>query len=147
MGNLNCVENDIDRKYHQPGSRQRTAVSSTLQNVLNSLALVDIWKYLKPSDSGFTFHCQTCSTRLDRIYCDKSILRKFSNTETQPFVTTDHQSVIASFLPCTNVDKPRREPGVRKFNTSVLLDATFIAEMKNVIEKLAEEPLRKQDIR
>ncbi len=61
MGDFNCVEVDVDRKQHQRGSRQRTAVSNALINLVKGLSLVDIWKSLKHGDPGFTFHCSTCS--------------------------------------------------------------------------------------
>ena len=146
MGDFNCIEKESDKKMHQQVSENRSAVSKALVNMVSAFALIDLWRKLKPNDPGYTFHCSSSSSRLDRIYCEKNILERFSIIETGNFVTGDHQSVTVNFLPDTMLNRRSENRGVWKLNAAILSEESYVEEIKKVIEKSAKNPMRKQDV-
>ncbi|EFX64087.1 hypothetical protein DAPPUDRAFT_267098 [Daphnia pulex] len=80
-------------------------VSKTLkvQSHTGGLELVDVWKALRPRDSGHTYFHQGGSARIDRIYCSRSIRQEFTLITTDTTYVTDHAVLHAacSILPAS----------------------------------------------
>ena len=146
MGDFNCIEHDSDKKMHQQVTKNRSAVSKTLVNMVSGFELVDLWKKIKHDTPGFTFHCSSSSSRLDRIYCEKTIAEQFSNIETEQFATGDHQPVIANFSPSIGMNRSKKERGIWKLNTAILSEESYAHEITKVIDMIAKHPMRTQDV-
>ncbi|KZS08465.1 Uncharacterized protein APZ42_027533 [Daphnia magna] len=68
IGDFNCVDDIEDRKQTKSQSYPSKIINLALKEMIEGLELIDIWKKLKKTEPGHTFHHHGCSFRLDRIY-------------------------------------------------------------------------------
>ena len=69
--------------------------TQTLNNTIDQLDLIDIYRTLHPKTMNFTFFSSTHRTfsRIDHILDHKSSLGKFKKVEIIPSIFTDHNAV------------------------------------------------------
>ena len=115
-----------------------------VQNIANSLDLIDVCRTLNPDGKRFTWrrtkpevHC-----RLDYFMISSSLITAITNADILPGYRTDH-SLITIHLAGNN--NPRG-PGFWKLNTSFLLDSEYIELIKKTIDEVAMENRNNDDV-
>ena len=115
-----------------------------VQNIANSLDLIDVCRTLNPDGKRFTWrrtkpevHC-----RLDYFMISSSLITAITNADILPGYRTDH-SLITIHLAGNN--NPRG-PGFWKLNTSFQLDSEYIELIKKTIDEVAMENRNNDDV-
>ncbi|EFX62005.1 hypothetical protein DAPPUDRAFT_120647, partial [Daphnia pulex] len=111
------------------------------------LEVVDVWKALRPRDSGHTYFHQGGSARIDRIYCSRSIRQEFTLITTDTTYVTDHAVLHAacSILPVIPTPRPPR-PSISKLNTKILSEDAFRRQLTTFIRHAAALPLKSVNV-
>ena len=115
-----------------------------VQNIANSLDLIDVWRTLNPDGKRFTWwrtkpevHC-----RLDYFMISSSLTTAITNADILPGYKTDHSLITIHLASSSNP----RGPGFWKLNTSFLLDSEYIELIKKTIDEVAEEYRNNDDV-
>ena len=132
------------QKDKKGGNAHRNSLKE-VQNIANSLDLIDVWRTLNPDGKRFTWrrtkpevHC-----RLDYFMISSSLTTEITNADILPVYKTDH-SLITIHLASNN--KPRG-PGFWKLNTFFLLDSEYIELIKKkTIDEVAKEYRNNDDV-
>ena len=124
-GDFNTIfDRLLDRAGSDPTDSSRES-SSSLLNLFDSCCVIDIWKYLHPSASGFTWTRWNGSlaSRIDLIGVRYVWVPSVLCCEIVPCPFSDHCGVSLS-IAVLDVVPPG--PGLWKFNTSVLKDEDYV---------------------
>ena len=115
--------------------------SVALACVFGDACCLDIWRYLHPSARGFTWSRADglVSSRIDLFACPYVWVASASSCDIIPYPFSDHCALAFSVDPLS-VTPP--EPGLWKFNSSVLQDADYCLNINNF---WIEWRLRKHD--
>jgi hypothetical protein len=142
MGDFNAVDDRGDR-LRKAGTTPSTPVDHALVALVGGLELVDVWKALRPRDSGHTYFHQGGSARIDRIYCSRSIRQEFTLITTDTTYVTDHAVLHAacSILPVLPTPRPPR-PSIWKLNTKILSEDAFRRQLTTFISHAVALPLK-----
>ena len=91
VGDFNTPLTPMDRSTKQKISKE----TQTLNDAMDQLDLIDIYRTFLPKTMNFTFFSSTHGTfsRIDHILGHKSSLGKFKKTETIPSIFSDHNAV------------------------------------------------------
>ena len=91
VGNLNTPLTPMDRSTKQKISKE----AQTLNDTMDQLHLVDIYRTFHPKTMNFTFFSSVHGifSRTDHILGHKSSLGKFKKTEIIPSLFSDHNAV------------------------------------------------------
>ena len=115
-----------------------------VQNIANSLDLIDVCRTLNPDGKRFTWrrtkpevHC-----RLDYFMISSSLITAITNAEILPGYRTDHPLITIHLAGNNNP----RGPGFWKLNTSFLLDSEYIELIKKTIDEVAMENRNNDDV-
>ena len=122
-GDFNTVLNeDIDKKN---GSKHtHIKKRRTLQDIIQTHNLVDIWRIQNPDKHQFTWHSNSRPTvfcRLDYFLISDNLTNFVSQNNIKPGYNTDH-SLIRLDLDYIKID---RGPGVFKLNNSILFESDY----------------------
>ena len=81
----------MDRSTKQKINKE----TQTLNDTMDQLDLIDIYRTFQPKTMNFTFFSRTHGifSRIDHILGCKSSLRKFKKTEIMPSIFSDHNAV------------------------------------------------------
>ena len=103
-------------------SREST---SALTRLFDSCCVVDIWRYLHPNSSSFTWNRSDVqlATRIDLVGCPYPWVSAVSTCDIVPCSFSDHCAVLYSFS-IPDVIPPG--PGLWKLNVSILQDADYV---------------------
>ena len=123
-GDFNCViDPTLDRR-----SRSRLGLRSsdinTMQTLLASLQVIDVYRKRHPITPGFTWtrqHTQT-AVRLDMFLVSSVLDHRISDVSVLPTAFSDHSGVL---LTLRSSLAATRGPGVWKFNASFLSEPSF----------------------
>ena len=135
-GDFNLV---LDVQNDKKGGRLTTHKNSLkeVQNIINSLDLIDIWRVSNPDIRRFTWrrskpeiHC-----RLDFFLTSNSLSSAITKADILPGYKTDHSLITLHLANNTNP----RGPGFWKLNTSFLSDSEYINLIKTTITEVANE--------
>ena len=119
VGDFNTVfDRAIDRMGSVVGDVSRES-SVALGRLFSDVCCIDIWRYLHPSSSGFTWTKAdgSLSSRIDLIGCPYIWVASVSACDILPCPCSDHCAVVLS-VSVPNVVPPG--PGLWKLNVSVL---------------------------
>ena len=115
-----------------------------VQNIVNSLHLIDAWRTLNPDAKRFTWqrtkpevHC--C---LDYLMISSSLTTAITNADILPGYKTDHSLITIHLASNSNP----RGPGFWKLNTTFLLDSEYIELIKKTIDEEAKEYRNNDDV-
>ena len=115
-----------------------------VQNIVNSLDLIDAWRTLNPDAKRFTWqrtkpevHC-----RLDYLMISSSLTTAITNADILPGYKTDHSLITIHLASNSNP----RGPGFWKLNTTFLLDSEYIELIKKTIDEEAKEYRNNDDV-
>ena len=91
MGDFNTPLTPMDRSTKQKINKE----TQTLNDTIDQLDLIDIYKTFHPKTMNFTFFSSAYATfsRIDHILGHKSSLGKFKKTEVIPSIFPDHNAV------------------------------------------------------
>ena len=91
MGNFNTPLTPMDRSTKQKVNKK----TQTLNDTIDQLDLIDIYRTVHPKTMNFTFFSGTHGTFsiIQHILCHKSSLGKFKKIEIIPSVFSDHNAV------------------------------------------------------
>ena len=92
VGDLNTPLTSMDRSTKQKINKE----TQTLNDTIDQLDLIDIYRTFHPKTMNFTFCSSTHETfsRIDHILGHKSSLGKFKKIEIIPSIFCDHNAVI-----------------------------------------------------
>ena len=122
--------NDVfDRSLDRAGGGLSTSSrdsSSSLKYLFEDCCVIDIWRYLHPSSSGFTWTRWdgSLASRIDLFGVPFSWVSSVSSCDIVPCPFSDHCGV---FLSLSIPDAVPPGPGFWKLNTSVLNDPEYVA--------------------
>ena len=91
VGDVNTPLTPMDRSTKQKINKE----SQTLNDTIDQLDLIDIYRTFHPKTMNFTFFSSAHGTffRIDHILGHKSSLGKFKKTETIPSTCSDHNAI------------------------------------------------------
>ena len=129
-GDFNAVfDRGRDRAGCLPDDTSRESTAA-LSQLFDSCCVVDIWRYLHPSASSFTWSRWngSLSSRIDLVGCPYCWVSSVSSCDITPFPFSDHCAV--SF--CVSVpDAVPPGPGLWKLNTAILNDDEYVELISN----------------
>ena len=111
-----------------------TAIARMSQ-LLDRFGLVDIWRYVNPNLSGFTWRRGETDpaqqSRIDLFFVSQSTVSSqgIHKIEVRPSYKSDHHMLVLEM----NLKRYRRGPGVWRLNNSLLTNETFL---RKVIEEI-----------
>jgi len=147
VGDFNCVDELRDRTT-QPNAQTRPSrlINLPLTEMTSGLELVDIWKKLKPSESGHTFFYPNGSSRIDRIYSSRDVADNITNVNLKPVSFSDHFSLECT-LTCNSLP-PRipKQHSLWKLNTTILVEEAFQLKIVDFINSCSKHPLRERSV-
>ena len=135
-GDFNLVRDvQKDKKGGNPVTHKNSL--KEVQNIANSLDLIDIWRVFNSDAKRFTWrrknpeiHC-----RLDFFLTSASLSPAVTKADILAGYKTDHSLIT---LHLTNNNNPRG-PGFWKLNTSFLSDSEYVNVIKKTIAEVANE--------
>ena len=129
-GDFNAVfDRSLDRFGSDTADTSRES-SVALSHLFESCCCVDIWRYLHPSSSCFTWSGSdgTLASRIDLVGCPYVWVSSVSSCDVIPCPFSDHCAVLF----CVSVpDVVPPGPGLWKLNTSVLEDEGYVSAVTN----------------
>lgn len=144
-GDFNAVDEIKDRKKAE-NARRPVAIERALIEMIAGLELVDIWKALRKNENGYTFVHRNGAARLDRIYCNRSLLQFFPEIFLVPNAITDHFALVTSFTKTLNFAKTKKEKGIWKINASVLQEDAYARTIEKFVDNAILLPVFKEDV-
>ncbi len=135
-GDFNCVLNQNDKNTESRIDRDDS--SKELQELINQLNLIDIWRKYNKDKKQFTWrqintnnNNRNVAVRLDRWYISPSLLGNVEKCYIVPCTISDHLPVM---LKLCNLNKIKRGRGVWKFNNSLLQCNDFCTKVEEFWE-------------
>ncbi|KZS05064.1 Uncharacterized protein APZ42_031844 [Daphnia magna] len=115
--------------------------------MIEGLKLIDIWKKLRKTEPGHTFHHHVGSSRLDRIHANKAFADNFRIICLQPLSISDHQSIQSSFTCNLNIPHLAKSTvGLWKMNVLIFLEEGFQTNIVEFIKQCSNHPLRLSNV-
>ncbi|MCP5063863.1 MAG: endonuclease/exonuclease/phosphatase family protein, partial [Ignavibacteriae bacterium] len=138
LGDFNCVENKFVDRTSSQNSGSDDAGTKDFRVIKNLLRLKDVYREQNPDGREFSFFSKQHKTqsRIDRIYCNQTLLDCAQSTGFRTLGFSDHRLVSADFI-LAPLMEPRGQ-SYWKFNTLLLKDDAFI---KTIRAKIKEENL------
>jgi exonuclease III len=128
-GDFNTVvDPSVDRVGCNPSSPWAYNWPISLANLTKEMDLQDVWRLRHPTDRCYTWSRMNGSqaSRLDMFWLSSSLIDSVTDIGIYPYFRSDHSYVFMTFsLPST----PERGPGLWKFNSSLLSDRHFTAQV------------------
>ena len=130
-GDFNNVLNTLLDKY--PVTPHPDSSRKTLKHIMSQFELVDIWRERHPSLIQFTRTASnhTSASRIDRFLIHKQLVRYVKSCSISRYPDSDHDLVELKF----DFSLTPRGPGVWIFNNSILEDAAFCSEIRDLIQQ------------
>lgn len=129
-GDFNAVfDRSLDRRGSDIADVSRES-SVALSHLFELCCCVDIWRYLHPSSSCFTWASSdgTLASRIDLVGCPYVWVSSVSSCDVIPCPFSDHCAVLF----CVSVpDVAPPGPGLWKLNTSILEDEGYVLAVSN----------------
>ena len=131
-GDFNCI---ADVRLDKIGGNQnvRQLASASLQSISSQFSLCDIWRDRHKDTRSFTWTgCHPTDgslicTRIDKFLVSKAMNQSVMDTFIKPFPHSDHDYVSLIL----NFDQVKRGPGYWHFNSELLSDAAFEAQIND----------------
>ena len=119
----------MDRSTKQKINKE----TQTLNDTIDQLDLIDIYRTLHPKTMNFTFFSSTHGTfsRIGHILGHKSTLGKFKKTEISPSIFSDHNAVR---LDVNHRRKTIKTSNIWRLNNTLLSNQKITEEIKKEIK-------------
>ena len=125
-GDFNAVfDRLLDRVGSSPDDTSRES-SVALCRLFDACCVEDVWRYLHPSSSSFTWARwdHSCASRIDHFGVPYAWVPSVSSCDIVPCPFSDHCALLLSFsIP----EVVPHGPGLWKFNVSILEDDDYVA--------------------
>ena len=104
---------------------------SSLSTLVETFDLLDIWGHNHPTERSYTWRRANGAqaSRLDMFWISSTFVEHVSQVDIFPFFRSDHRYVV--FLNLSFPSFPKRGPGLRKLNTSLLNDASVAQDVRD----------------
>ena len=135
-GDFNLVlDVQADKKEGRPTTHKNSL--KEVQNIINSLDLINIWRIFNPGIKIFTWRRSKpeIDCRLDFFLMSNSLSPAIIKADILPGYKTDHSLIT---LHLANNNNPRG-PGFWNLNTSFLSDSEYTSLIKQTITEVANE--------
>ena len=141
VGDFNTPLTPMDRSINQKINRE----TQTLNDTIDQLDLIDIYRTFHPKTMNFTFFSSTYGTfsRIDHILGHKSSLSKFKKIEIIPSIFSDHSAVR---LDLNYRRKNIKNSSIWKLNNMLLNNQKITKEIKICIETNENENTTTQNL-
>ena len=133
VGNFNTLFTPMDRSTKQKINKE----TQTLNDVIDQLDLIDIYRTFHPKTMNFTFFSSAHRTfsRADHILGHKSSLGKFKKIENIPSIFSDHNAVR---LDLNYRRKTIKNSNLWRLNNTLLNNQQITEEIKKEIKTCIE---------
>ena len=140
-GDLNLVMEVQKDKKGGNATTHRNSLKE-IQNIVNSLDLIDVWRSLNPEGKSFTWRRTKPEVhrRLDYFMISSSLTTAITKADILTGYKTDHSLITIHLASNSNP----RGPGFWKLKSSFLLDSEYIELIKKTIDEVAREYVQKQ---
>lgn len=121
-GDFNCsLCPFLDRS---PAQNTQSKSARSLNNTLEEIGLVDIWRHLNPSTQSFTFHSlpHSSMSRIDYIFISRHLAHLVEKSDIGVIAISDHAPVSLEMQP----PRPLKQTIYWKLNRLLLFDDNFI---------------------
>jgi hypothetical protein len=127
------MDHKIDK--YNTASQVHDSINDLKTNIEN-LNYIDIWRLRNPDCRRYTWrrHFPLQQSRLDYFFIPLEMSYCVENTNILPSIKTDHSLISLTF----KITETKRGPGLWKFNSSLLHDIQYVAEIKTLIKDLTE---------
>ena len=141
MGDFNTTLTPMDRSTEQKIIKE----IQTLNDTMNQLDLIDIYRTFHPKTINFTFFSSAHETfsRIDHILGHKSSLGKFKKVEIIPRIFSDHNAVR---LDVNYRKKTIKNTNMWRINNTLLNNQQITEEIKICIEMNENENRTTQNL-
>ena len=140
-GDFNTVlDHSLDRTGSVVSDTSRES-TSILYRLFDDCCVIDIWRYLHPSSSGYTWMHPDCSvfSRIDLVGCPYVWVPSVSSCEIVPCPFSDHCAVL---LCVTVPDVVPLGPGLCKLNTSILDELDYVRQIEDLWSRWRDQKER-----
>ena len=140
-GDFNIIlDPSLDKKGGTDANRESVKYRAELKALIEALALSDVLRNKLGNQTAFTWHSKHLKvySRLDYFFISEHFLNRLQSCKKHTkhtAILTDHDLVKLT-LKCS---LPSRGRGYWKFNTSLLKDKTYIAQVKETVTATATE--------
>lgn len=103
----------------------------SINELSSSLDLIDIWRLQNPTETRFTWSNNSgkIRCRLDYWFVSQHLVACVNNTAIKSYFDSDHSPIFMAFRQESKSGKSR-EPGLWKFNNSLLENEDFVTKLK-----------------
>ncbi|KAL9987009.1 hypothetical protein ACROYT_G001243 [Oculina patagonica] len=128
-GDFNCPLESVDKTGGKDTNNRRSVIDS-INDLRNTLGLVDIWRFHHPSSQRFTWSNSSgkIQCRLDYWLVSKHLVPRTCKTEVKAYHDSDHSPIYVEIQYENSQKKPG--PGFWKFNNSLLENEEFVLNLK-----------------
>ena len=129
VGDFNAPLTPMDRSTKQKINKE----TQTLNNIIDQLDLIDIYRTFHPKTMNFTFFSSTHRTfsRIDHILGHKYSLGKFKKSEIIPTIFSDHNTLR---LDLNYRRKTIKNSNIWRLNNTLLNNQQITEEIKKEIK-------------
>ncbi len=124
-----ALNSAMDRKGNSTSNTHPYALSK-INNLIDFLVLVDIWRFKNPNLIRYTWRRQNQASRIDYFQISFSPISKVTGVSMGDRLQSDHNSIGLNLSFIQNV----HGRGYWKFNQSLLQDAEFVEKTKKFID-------------
>ena len=133
-GDFNCPLSQKDKTGGNPATRKASVIKQ-IENLCDSYNLCDIWRSTNPNLSRFTWRNKSLKiqSRLDYFLISKEFCALTKKCEILWAPESDHSAVSIHLQ--SEASAQKKGPGFWKFNTSLLTDETYIAALRENLQR------------
>ena len=133
-GDFNCPLSQKDKTGGNPATRKASVIKQ-IENLCDSYNLCEIWRSTNPNLSRFTWRNKSLKiqSRLDYFLISKEFCALTKKCEILWAPESDHSAVSIHLQ--SEASAQKKGPGFRKFNTSLLTDETYIATLRENLQR------------
>ena len=145
-GDFNCPLESVDKTGGKDTNNRRSVIDS-INDLRNTLGLVDIWRFHHPSSQRFTWSNSSgkIQCRLDYWLVSKHLVPRTCKTEVKAYHDSDHSPIYVEIQYENSQKKPG--PGFWKFNNSLLENEEFVLNLKFFLIHAKEKHSKTDDKR
>jgi len=133
MGDFNTPLSPLDRSFKQKLNKE----TIELNNTINNLDLIDIYRIYHPTSSGYTFFSAAHGSfsKIDHILCYRANLSNYKGVEILPCILSDHNGMK---LEINNKMRKEKSYITWRLNNMLLNEQRVTEDIKEEIKKFLE---------
>ena len=132
-GDFNLYMNQrLDKLDTMPDTNDNAIYRQEILSFLDTNNMIDIWRAINPSKRTFTWYRGKQRSRLDYFFTSEHLLNCVQHVDILPGIHSDHSLLKATF---DTGDENSRGRGLWKFNSTLLRDTEYVANIKRIIKE------------